>query len=123
MMSRVGHLVLHSAVVNNPFTVASNKWGRNSICQHSFKTILFYGLADNYHPAKPMWWNPQTGCRLTVSAPPITAGTDQSKAIMQGVQTIDYKYVCFYETILPGGHLFWHVCPTQCLVKRHYPLT
>lgn len=95
-MLKVGHLGLHSTVVNkHPFTAASNKWGRNSICQHSFKTILFYGLTDIYHQAKPMWWNPQTGCRLTVNAPPIIAGTDQSTATMGGVQTTDYKYVCF----------------------------
>lgn len=35
------------------------------------KTILFYGLADIYHQAKPMWWNPQTACRLTVNVPPL----------------------------------------------------
>lgn len=35
------------------------------------KTILFYGFADIYHQAKPMWWNPQTACRLTVNVPPL----------------------------------------------------
>lgn len=64
VMLRVGHPGLHSAAVDKyPFTAASNKWGRNSICQHSFKTALSYGLADIYHQEKPMCWNPQTGCR------------------------------------------------------------
>lgn len=69
VMLRVGHPGLHGATVNkDPFTAASNKWERNSICQHSFKTILSYGLADIYHQEKPMCRNPQTGCRLTVDA-------------------------------------------------------
>lgn len=72
--------------------------GRNSICQHSFRTILSYGLADIYHQEKPMCWNPQTGGRLTVDALPAT-GTDQST---ERVQTIGYKYVCCAEAILLG---------------------
>lgn len=68
---RVGHLGLRGAAVNkHPFTTTSNKWGRNSICQHSLKTIPSRGLADIHHQEKPMWWNPQTGSWLTANALP-----------------------------------------------------
>lgn len=48
----------------------ANEEGIQFASIHS-KTILFRGLEDMCHQAKPMWWNPQTVCRLTANSPPL----------------------------------------------------
>lgn len=127
---RPSYFGLHSLAVNkHPFTAASSNRGGDSICQHSSKTILFYGAADTYHQAKPMWWNQQAGCRPTVNVPPINAGTDPSTATGEGVQTraadtgcmslgrkrIMLKWTALYSIIcFPGCNMLCEMRQTQC---------
>lgn len=69
MMLRFSHLGPPCTNVNkHPFTRAFSKWRRNSICQHSSKNYFVVCFSPISHQTKLLWWNPQTGWRLTVYA-------------------------------------------------------
>lgn len=75
--------------------MASNKWRRNSICQHSFKNYFVLWSCWHLPSSKTNVVEPTDSLQADSECSPITARTDQSTATMVEVQTTDNKYVWF----------------------------
>lgn len=93
LMSRVAPLGKESMDVNKyPFTVAPNKWGRNSICQYSFKTYLF---CSHWHlpSSKTNVVELTDGLEGDREYFLITVETDWSPPTLEGVHIIHCQYL------------------------------